>query len=82
MKMQLIVIRKWGQTALYSAAGVLGIAVVLGMSEPMPASATPVTPDGVRLISERNLQKNSPRAGKNGNSKEWGRRGRLASTLR
>ncbi len=80
MKLQLNVIRKWGQTALYSAAGVLGIAVVLGLSEPAPASAAPVTPDDVRLISEQTLHQNVPQAGKNGNSNEYGRRGR--TTLR
>ena len=64
MKLQLIAIRKWGQTALYSAAGVLGIAVVLGMSEPAPASAAPVTPESVQIVSEKMLKHNTPAYGK------------------
>ena len=39
--------------AVLLAVGVLGLAAVFGLCEPLPASATPVTSDDVRLVSER-----------------------------
>ena len=39
--------------ALLLAVGVLGLAVVFGWSEPVPASTKPVTSDDVQLVSEQ-----------------------------
>ena len=59
--------------SLLSLFGLLGLAVVFGMSEPAPASTQPVTSDDVRLVSEQTSIEIGQKAGKNGNS---GKRGK------
>ena len=59
--------------ALLSVIGVLGLAVVFGMSEPAPASTQPVTSDDVRLVSEQMSSEIGPMAGRNGNTGKNGR---------
>ncbi len=54
--------------SLLSLFGLLGLAVVFGMSEPVPASTQPITSDDVRLVSEQTSSEIGQKAGKNGNS--------------
>jgi hypothetical protein len=42
--------------------GVLGLAVLFGLAEPMPASGQPVTTDDVRLVSEQMAEQTPGRA--------------------
>ena len=52
---------------LLSVVGVLGLAVVFGLSEPAPASTKPVTSDDVQLLSEQMPSQDGPQGyGKNG----------------
>ncbi len=62
--------------SLLSLFGLLGLAVVFGMSEPVPASTQPITSDDVRLVSEQTSIEIGQKAGKNGNTGKNGTRGR------
>jgi len=63
--------------ALLSVVGVLGLAVVFGLTEPVPASTQPVTLDDVRLVSEQVSNDDGPLGAKNGKTRGRGRRLRL-----
>ena len=62
--------------ALLSVVGVLGLAVVFSMSEPVPASPQPVTSGDVQLVSEQTLSDGTPQEVRRQNARKNGKRGR------
>jgi hypothetical protein len=59
--------------ALLLSVGLLGLALLVAISEPAPASTQRVTSDDVELASEQTLRDIDPKAGKNGTSGVQGR---------